>query len=327
MKNKKHLLILSIPVIIVIVGIVLLLIRVNKPKPIIFIGVCETTEVNVSSELPGRIDSILVDKGDMVKKGQVLYTLEPDIMDAKMGQADGVVTAAASLVEKAEKGARKEEIQAAKNQYMMAKSQFEFAEKTYERFQLLFADSIISRQEMDELEFKYHAAKEQMEAAKAIYDMVQKGARDEDINAAKGMLVQAENVHNEAAAFYKQLRILAPVSGEISAQIAEEGEVMGPGYPVLTVQIPEKIHVVINVREDFLFQFEKGKVVSGEVPGLQYDNFDFQVTYIAPLADFADWVPTKEKGELDLKSFEIHMKPKSRVEGLRPGMTVRFGLN
>jgi len=325
MKNKKHLLILSIPVIIVIIGIILLLIRMNKSQPKVFIGVCETTEVNVSSEIPGRIDSILVEKGEMVKKGQVLYTLETDIMDAKMGQADGVVTAASSLVEKAEKGAREEEIQAAKNQYEMAKSQFEFAEKTYKRFQLLFADSIISRQEMDELEFKYHAANEQMEAAKAIYDMAQKGARSEDIKAAKGMLMQAENVHNEAAAFYKQLTILAPVSGEISAQIAEEGEVMGPGYPVLTVQILEKIHVVINVREDFLYRFEKGNVANGKVPGLQYENFDFQVTYIAPLADFADWVPTREKGELDLKSFEIHLKPVVKIEGLRPGMTVQFG--
>lgn len=324
MKNKKHLLILSIPVIIVIVGIILLLIRVNKPKPIIFIGVCETTEVNVSSEIPGRIDSILVDKGEIVKKGQIVYTLETDVMDAKMGQAGGVVEAASSLVEKAEKGAREEEIQAAKNQYEMAKSQFEFAEKTYKRFQLLFADSIISRQEMDELEFKYNAAREQMEAAKAIYDMAKKGARVEDIKGAKGKLMQAQNVYNEAKAFYKQLRIKAPVSGEISAQIAEEGEVMGAGYPVLTIQIPEKIHVVINVREDFLYRFEKEKVISGKVPGLQFESFDFKVTYIAPLADFADWVPTREKGELDLKSFEIHLKPVEGIEGLRPGMTVRF---
>ncbi len=325
MKSRKHLFILSIPVIIVIIGIVLLLIRINRPEPIIFIGVCETTEVNVSSEIPGRIDSILVEKGEMVIRGQVLYTLETDIMDAKMGQAGGVVEAASSLVEKAEKGAREEEIQAAKNQYEMARSQFEFAEKTYKRFQLLFADSIISRQEMDELEFKYQASREQMEAAGAIYAMAQKGTRSEDIKAARGMLTQAQNIYNEAEAFYKQLRICSPVSGEISARIAEEGEVMGPGYPVLTVQIPEKIHVVINAREDYLYRFEKGIVVNGKVPGLQYESFDFQVTYIAPLADFADWVPTREKGELDLKSFEIHLKPKSEVIGLRPGMTVQFG--
>ena len=81
---------------------------------------------------------------------------------------------------KVKKGARKELIDAARNQYMMAKSQYEFADKTYKRFQVLYADSIISKQEMDEIEFKFHAAKEQMEAAKSIYNMAQKGAREED---------------------------------------------------------------------------------------------------------------------------------------------------
>ncbi len=324
MKNKKYLLILSIPVIIIIVAVIILLVRLNRPVPKVFVGVCETTEVNVSSEIPGRIDSILVDKGDMVTKGQVLYTLETDIMDAKMGQAKGVLKSADNLVKKAEKGAREEEIKAAGNQYEMAKSQYEFAKKTYKRFQLLFADSIISRQEMDELEFKYNASKEQMEAAKAIYDMAKKGARSEDIEMAKGQLEQARNVYNEAEAFYRQLRIIAPVSGEISAKIAEEGEVMGPGYPVLTIQIPEKIHAVVNVREDFLDKFKKGVEMEGVVPGLGYEKVKFVVSYIAPLADFANWTPVKEKGELDLKSFEVHLKPVEEIEGLRPGMTVRI---
>jgi HlyD family secretion protein len=324
MKNKKYLLILSIPVIIIIVAVIILLVRLNRPVPKVFIGVCETTEVNVSSEIPGRIDSILVDKGDMVKKGEVLYTLETDIMDAKMGQAKGVLKSADNLVKKAEKGAREEEIKAAGNQYEMAKSQYEFAKKTYKRFQLLFADSIISRQEMDELEFKYNASKEQMEAAKAIYDMAKKGVRHEDIEMAKGQLEQARNVYNEAEAFYRQLRIIAPVSGEISAKIAEEGEVMGPGYPVLTIQIPEKIHAVVNVREDYLDKFKKGGEIEGKVPGLGYKDVKFVVSYIAPLADFANWTPVKDKGELDLKSFEVHLKPVEKVDGLRPGMTVRF---
>ncbi len=324
MKNKKYLLILSIPAIIIIVAVIILLIRLNRPQPKVFIGVCETTEVNVSSELPGRIDSILVDKGDMVKKGQVLYTLETDIMDAKMGQAEGVLKSADNLVKKAEKGAREEEIKAAGNQYEMAKSQYEFAKKTYERFQLLFADSIISRQEMDELEFKYNASKEQMEAAKAIYDMAKKGATNEEIGMAKGQLEQARNVYNEAKAFYKQLRIKAPVSGEISAKIAEEGEVMGPGYPVLTIQIPEKIHAVVNVREDYLESFKKGTEIEGTVPGLGYEKLKFKVSYIAPMADFANWTPVKEKGELDLKTFEVHLKPVGKADGLRPGMTVQI---
>jgi len=42
------------------------------------------------------------------------------------------------------------------------------------------------------------------------------------------------------------------------------------------------------------------------------------------MADFATWVPTKAKGEFDMKTFEIHLKPVHPVKGLRPGMSIEI---
>ena len=326
MKVNKSIYALAIPVVIIIVAVVFLLIKHNEPTEDVLVGMFETTTVNVSSEIPGRIDSILVGLGDHVEKGQVLAMLEANIMEAKLGQAEGIKNAAHSLVKRAEKGAREEEIKAAKNQYQMAKSQFDFAEKTYKRFQMLYVDSIISRQEMDEMEFKYNAARDEMEAAKAIWEMAKKGATPEEIAIVKGELEAAKGLYNEAAAFYEQLALVAPVSGEISLQIAEEGEVMAAGYPILTIMIPEKIYAIINVREDKLADFQKGKHVYGNVPGLGNKTIELEVTHLAAMADFATWVPTKAKGEYDLKTFEVHLKPVEQNEGLRPGMTIQVKL-
>jgi HlyD family secretion protein len=268
----------------------------------------------------------MVDLGDHVEKGQVLATLEANIMNAKMGQAKGVKYAAESMLDRVKQGARKEEIEAAGNQYEMAKSQFEFAEKTYHRFQLLYADSIISRQEMDEMEFKYTAAKNQMEAALAIYDMAKKGATHEDVQIVKGQVEMAAGMYDEALAYYEQLELVAPVSGDISAKISEAGEVMGAGYPIMTIMIPEKIYAVLNVREDKLDFFKKGTVVKGKVPGLAGNVYEFEVSYLAVMADFATWVPTQAKGEFDLKTFEVRLVPVNLIEGLHPGMTVQVQL-
>lgn len=325
MKNKKQLVLLLVPVLLVAIALFFLL-RDAGRKPVIIEGMIETKVVNVASEIPGRIDSILVERGDVVEKGQVLVKLEPNILNAKVGQARGVLYAAEGLKRKAETGAREEEIKAAGNQYRMARSQFEFAEKTYNRFKVLFADSIISKQEMDEMEFKYHAAKEQMEAAKAIYDMAKKGARKEDKQMAEGKFLQAQNVYQEAEAYYEQLWLKAPVSGEIANQIAEEGEVMAAGYPVLTVQVPEASYAVINVREELLVQFKKDSEHTLVIHGLGNEAHRFKVTFISPLADYANRIPTRDKGEFDLKTFEIHLKPAEPVEGLRPGMTFHIEL-
>lgn len=326
MKKNKSLLALSIPFAVVVIALVWMLNKENQKPDNIYVGTFEAPTVDVSSEIPGRIDSIYVDLGQTVKKGELLATLEANIMDAKLTQAQGMKEATESLVMKMQKGARKELIDAARNQYMMAKSQFEFADKTYKRFQVLYADSIISKQEMDEMDFKHTAAKNQMEAARANYRMAQNGATKEDLEIVKAKLEAAKGIYNEAKAYYQQLKVYAPVSGEVSEKVGEEGEVMKAGYPMLTLMRPDKIYALINVREDQLNSFKKGTTLKGRVPGLGGKTFLFKVSYLAPMADFATWAPTKAKGEFDLKTFEIRLVPLKPIKGLRPGMTLQINL-
>ncbi len=143
MKISKSTFALLIPVVVIIVAVVMLIFSGNDKDDNIMLGMFEAPTVNVSSMIPGRVKEVMVDEGDSVKKDQLVFTLETKVMDAKVGQAEGLVKAAESLVKKAKTGAREEQKRALRNQYQMAKSQFDFAEKTYKRFQVLYADSII----------------------------------------------------------------------------------------------------------------------------------------------------------------------------------------
>lgn len=321
---KKAYITLIIPIVIILFAIVFFVIKASGEDKTLYTGMLETTEINVASEISGRVHTLLVEKGSTVNEGQVLATLEPDILNAKKSQAEGMVKSARSLFNKAEYGARKEEINALQNQYQMAKSQFDFAEKTYKRYKALYADGIISKQEMDELQFKYNAAQEQMNAAKSVWQMAKKGARKEDISAAYGSYESAKAVYNEVEAFYDELQIIAPTSGIISNQIAEAGEVMAAGYPIVTIQIPEKVYAIFNVREDNLNDFKMDQVYKAKIPALNNEEVDFKVSYIAPMADFATWVPVKAKGEFELKTFEVHLTPQNRIDELRPGMSIHI---
>ena len=327
MKNKKHILILIVPILIVVIGLLILFfLKPDKNDQRVFVGLFETTEIKVASEIPGRIDSIFVKLGASVKKGQVLATIESDILDAKIQQAEGMYSAAESVSEKANKGARTQQIQAADDQYEMAKSQYVFAKNSYQRVFNMFKDSLVSTQKMDEITFKRDAAKNQMNAAKSIYNMAVEGARIEDKKAAKGQLSAVAGKVKEAKAFYKELKIVAPVNGEVSSKLAEEREVMPAGYPIFTIQKLEDIHAVIHVRENFLTHFKMGTEITGTLPAFDNDTSNFKVTYIAPMADFADWIPTSDKGRLDMKTFEIHLTPLEKIDGLRPGMSVNIKL-
>lgn len=327
MKNKKQLLILIIPVLIIATGIIiLLLLKPNENNNRVFVGLFETTEIRVASEIPGRIETIYVKLGDEVKKGQLLATIESDILDAKIQQAEGMYQAASGVNDKANSGTRRQEVVAAEDQYKMAKSQYEFAEKSHKRLAVMIKDSLVSQQQMDEVTFKRDAAFDQMNAAKSIFEMAKEGARIEDKKAAKGQMNAAGGMVNEAKAYYKELKIYAPVSGEISSKLAEESEVMPAGYPLFTIQKLEDIHAVIHIREDFLKNFKIETEITGKLPAFDNNSQKFKVTYIAPMADFADWIPTADKGRLDMKTFEIHLTPLSKIDGLRPGMSVNIKL-
>lgn len=323
MKFKKTYVILSIPVIIALVAVIFLMFR-SESKEILITGIVESKQVDVASKIPGRIEELYVDEGSIVKKGDVLAKLESKELDAKVGQARGAMEAAKAKYMMAKNGARKEEKEAAEQLYLQAKSQFEYAEKTWKRFQALYHDKVISTQENDEMEFKYNAAKAQMEAAKSKYDMAINGARPEEIKGAEGLFLQAENAYNEAMAYYSELEIKSPVDGEVTQLFADKGEVINSGYPIFSILPKDQNYVVIQLREDLIKNIKLGKVFKGRISALGIDEAEFEVNYIAPMADFATWKPTNQKGEFDLKTFEVHLKPKSKLDGFRPGMTLNI---
>ncbi len=326
MKIKKSYIILSLPVLIVIVALAFLVFSKANDEYIEITGIIETTEIDVASKIPGRIDSIYFDKGDMVEKGDIIAKLESKEMVAKVEQTKGLMEAAKSKLEMVRNGARIEEKTQVEKLYNQSKEQYEYAEKTFNRFKELHKEGVISTQEYDGVLFKFNSAKDQMEAAKAKYDMVMKGARYEEIDALEALYHQAENGYNEVMAYYKELEIKAPVNGEIANRISDPGEVIASGYPLFTIIRPEESYILLQVREDMLSTFKKGATFKGVIPALQNMETEFKVTYIASMADFATWRPTNQKGDFDLKTFEIHLKSKEIIKDLRPGMTVKLNI-
>lgn len=322
-KLERHTkVILAIPVAVLFIALTVVIVNGFSHETPQYFGVVEATQIDVASKLPGRIESILVKEGERVTKGQILARLESKEMDAKVEQAKSAMEAARQKMIMAQRGARPEEKEAAEKLYQQAKAQYEFAEKTWKRIQRIFQDSLISTQERDQAEFHYIAAREQMEAARARYELVLQGARSEEIAAATALYHQALNAYKEACAYSKELSIVSPTDGEVYKIIVDEGEMIAAGYPVITIVKSNDVCVVIQVREDQMKHLPLGAHLKGRVRALAEEDHEFVVNYIAPMADFATWKPTHQKGDFDLKTFEIRVRPVKQVENLRPGMTV-----
>ena len=322
--RKKYLLFL-IPIIIAVAGIIVLISAANDDSQIVT-GVVEASDVDISSKIPGRLDTVFFKEGDLVKKGDIIAKLESKEMNAKVEQAKGLLETAEFKYKMTQNGALPEEKNAVQKQYLQAKYQFDLADKTWNRMSSLYKDSLLSAQEKDQYEFQYKAAKEQMDAAKSKYDLVLSGARFEEVKMAEGLFHQGENGLNEALAYAEELYLKSPIDGELQKKISDVGEIISAGYPVFTIINPEDIWVTIQIKEDLMSKISKGKSFIGKVPALGNKEFQFEVSYISPMGDFANWKPTNQKGDFDIKTFEIRLRSKNKIEGLRSGMSVNIKL-
>ncbi|WP_372648427.1 HlyD family secretion protein [Draconibacterium sp.] len=318
--NKKTL--SSIIVLVAIVAfIVYTFIVVTKPEPVILQGEVEAQQYNIASKVPGRIQKVAVDRGQIVKKDDFIFSIDSPEINAKLANANAARTAASAQSRKAQNGAQQEDITAAYSTYVKAEAAAQFAEKTFARIQNLYDEGVVPAQKCDEVETQMKAARETANAAKAIWQKAEKGAREEDKTAAAAMVKRADAAIAEVEAYLEETSINAIADGEVSGVNVEEGELVSTGFPVVTILDLNDIWVTLYIREDYMTYFKMGSVFKAVIPGLDGQEFDFKVKYISPSADFARWNATKTSGQFDLKSFEVEARPVNNIEGLRPGMT------
>lgn len=319
--KKVNILAILIAIVLIVTAVVLVGWHMVKSEPVLIQGTVECTSYKASSKIPGRIDALKVRQGDKVEKGQLLYVLSTPELNAKLQQAEAVRSAAKAIDDKALAGARSQQIEAALNLWQKAQAGKELAAKTYERVQNLYRDGVVPAQKLDEAKANYDAMVATESAAHSQYELAVDGASKEDKAAAAAQVRQAQGAVNEVEAYISDAMVYSPVTGEVSTVISEAGELVGSGYPVITILDLSDMWVTFNVKETMLPNITVGKKVKAYVPALDKD-VELVVTYIAVQADFATWNATRTRGGFDIRTFAVKMKPTIGIENLRPGMSV-----
>ncbi len=319
--KKRNVIWLIIAVVVIIAVVALVGWYLKRSEPTIIQGTVECTTYKASSKIAGRIEEMKVEQGDHVTKGQLLYVLSTPELDAKLRQAEAVKSAATALDQKALAGARVQQIEAALNMWQKAQAGKELAQKTYDRVKALYDKGVVPEQKFDEADANYRAMVATEMAAKAQYDLAVAGASKEDKDAAAAQVQQAEGVVSEVESYISDAMVYAPVDGEVSTIIAEQGELVGTGYPVVAILDTTDTWVTFNIKETLLPKITVGMKMTAYAPALDR-NVELEVTYISVQADFATWSATRTQGSFDIRTFAVKARPVTDVENIRPGMSV-----
>lgn len=294
-------------VILAVIGCVYAFMQANT---MLLQGEVDVKTVDLASKITGRIEKLNCKKGDRVKKGDVLITLDAPEINAKAAQVDATVQLALAQQEKVNNGARNEQIS-------MAKASRDLAKKTFDRLNRLHDEGVIPTQKLDEARAKYQAAQDN-------YNMLVKGSRVEDKLSAAANVKRAMGANDEVQSYLKENTIVAPIDGIITEINVEEGELVGAGYPIVTIVDDNDCWVVFNLREDLLSKIKDGTEFNVKIPAMGKEPVKVRVNYISVMGDFANWRATKAKGDFDMKTFEVRAVPVEKVEGLRAGMSAVF---
>jgi HlyD family secretion protein len=176
-----------------------------------------------------------------------------------------------------------------------AQSDQTLAEKTFQRIDSLYKEGVVSAQKRDEAE----AALKAQNGAKA-----------------------AQAKYEEAKSYLDEVRVTAPIDGEVVERLADPGEVVPAGYPVVHMVDTTDSWITFHVREDMLKGLKTGQQIKADVPALDVKAVDLTVTVISAQASYATWKATRASGGFDLKTFEIRAKFNQPLGDIRPGMSV-----
>lgn len=284
-------------------------------------GEIEVSEYRVSSKVPGRILELRVKEGDFVHAGDTLAILDAPEVEAKKTQAESAEDAAAAMKEMADNGARQQQIQGAYQLWQQANAGLEIARKTYERVQRLYNEGVMSAQKRDEAFAQYKALEAQEKAAKSQYDMAKEGARKEERMAAAAQVNRAKGAVKEVNSYIHETVQIAQMDGEVSSIYPKVGELVGTGSPIMSISIMSDVWGTFNVREDQLDGMKVGTEFTAYSPAFKKD-VKMKVYYIKDQGSYAVWKATKSNGQYDLKTFEVKARPVTKLDGLRPGMTL-----
>lgn len=223
-------------------------------------------EVKLSSEVSGEVVELLVKEGDVVKKGQLLCKVRPDVLQS------GYDRAVASL------NTQKASLASSKQQLKQAEANFVNTAARYKRNEELYAKKVISVAEFDAAKAEYHAAQANLESM-----------RQNVVGAGFGV-EQSNALVKEAGNNLAKTTIYAPVDGVVSKLSVELGErVVGTaqmaGTEIMRISNLSSMVVKVDVNESDINRVSLNDTANIEVDAFQNKKFTGVVTEIASSAN------------------------------------------
>jgi HlyD family secretion protein len=276
----------------------------------------------MAARVSGRLAKIAFARGQDVAAGATLLEIDNPELVAQLQEAYAEKGVADAELARINAGTRSEIVAQRKAEIDRATADLTLAQQTYGRTRQLVADKFAPQSKLDQDTDALTTTQNRLDQANLAYQEAVRGFTPEEREIAEANVGRAAAKIETVKALADQLSVAAPVASQVYQIPAEEGEVVIPGVPLLSLVDLNDTWVGFALREDLIAGLKVGDRFAVRIPALHDQSIVVEVRVIAPKGEYAGWRATRATGDFDLRTFAIRAYPVQKIAGLRPGMSV-----
>ncbi len=244
------------------------------------------SKVEIRSKVGGIIQTITVDEGDRVRRGQTIIELDKDILASRVNEASAALKKVSARYEQA--------------QIEASTVQLESARKKYGRMQRLFDQGLATQQQMEDAETALTMAEQSHKARLAAVTMA-----EAELSAIKAALERAKDELSYAT-------IVSPMDGIVLSRNVDVGSAVASvvstmGTLLMTLGDMRELHMVGDVDETDIGLVSDGMPARISVESYPDRKFNGVVKRISPLGVSKDRIMNFEV-EVSIEETEVPLR-------------------
>jgi HlyD family secretion protein len=263
----------------------------------------------VMPKISAPVRKFFVNRGDHVRKGQVLAQLENQDLVAAVTDTKGAYEQAAAGYRNVAAATVPDELVKAQQDAQAARQALDAAQKLLANRQQLEREGALARKLVDDAAVSYAQAKSQYETAEKHLNSLQSVGSHEEVKGAAGQLESAKGKFQGAQAQLAYSEVRSPINGVVADRAVFQGEMASSGTPLINIMDISSVIARVNVPQAQAAYLRVGQPAtlaatdsSQQIPG--------KVTVVSPAVD-----PNST-------TVEVWIQAANPGERFRPGGTV-----
>lgn len=220
----------------------------------------------ITPKITSTISKFYVQRGNRVKKGQLLAVLENADLAGAAEQSKGEFQQAEAGYATTTGASLPQQIQKAELDALAAQSAYDAQKKIYDSRKSLFDEGAIPRRDLDSAEVALAQARSTNEQAQKQLADLQRLGKQEALKSATGQLSAAKGKYLNAQAQLSYSEIRSPIDGVVTDRPSYQGELATANQPLLTVMNTSKLIAKAHVAQDEAVLLKTGNSAQIKVP-------------------------------------------------------------